>query len=259
MTIKLTKPLALFDLETTGLNISSDRIIEISILKLLPDGGRENLTQRINPEIPVSEESFAIHGISNEDLKDEPAFAKIAKNLVNFIGNADLSGYNVVKFDLPMFVEELLRANVDFSLEGRKVIDVQHIFHKKERRDLAAAYQFYCDKEIENQHSAEADIMATEEVLQAQIERYEDIGDDMDSLYEFTGKQLENMVDLAGRIVLNEEGEAVFNFGKYKSRKVFDIFEKDPAYYGWIIKNDFPQHTKQKLTELMFKWKQLIK
>jgi DNA polymerase III subunit epsilon len=257
MSIKLTKPLALFDLETTGLNVSTDRIIEISILKLMPDGKREILTQRINPEIPISKESLEIHGISNEDLKDEPVFAKVAKSLVNFIGNADLSGYNVVKFDLPMFVEELLRANVDFSLDGRKVVDVQHIFHRKERRDLAAAFKFYCNKEIINQHSAEADIAATEEVLQAQVLRYDDIGDDMESLYEFTGKQLENMVDLAGRVVLNDEGDAVFNFGKHKSKKVFDIFEKDPAYYGWMIKNDFPQHTKQKLTELMFKWKQM--
>ncbi|MBT3302237.1 MAG: 3'-5' exonuclease [Bacteroidetes bacterium] len=257
MSIKLTKPLALFDLETTGLNVSTDRIIEISILKLMPDGKREILTQRINPEIPISKESLEIHGISNEDLKDEPVFAKVAKSLVNFIGNADLSGYNVVKFDLPMFVEELLRANVDFSLDGRKVVDVQHIFHRKERRDLAAAFKFYCNKEIINQHSAEADIAATEEVLQAQVLRYDDIGDDMESLYEFTGKQLENMVDLAGRVVLNAEGDAVFNFGKHKSKKVFDIFEKDPAYYGWMIKNDFPQHTKQKLTELMFKWKQM--
>jgi DNA polymerase-3 subunit epsilon len=257
MPIKLTKPLALFDLETTGLNISTDRIIEIAILKLLPSGERESFVQRINPEIEISAESQEIHGISQDDVKDEPVFAKVAKNIVNFIGNADLSGYNVVKFDLPMLVEELLRANVDFSLEGRKVVDVQHIFHMKERRDLAAAFKFYCNKEIVNQHSAKADIEATEEVLQAQIDRYEDIGNTIDNIYEFTGRPLENMVDLAGRMIKNEGGEVVFNFGKHKSKKVFDIFEKDPAYYGWITKNDFPQHTKQKLTELMFKWKQM--
>ncbi|MFC2114468.1 exonuclease domain-containing protein [Bacteroidota bacterium] len=256
MLLKLTKPIAFIDLETTGLNVSSDRIIEISILKLMRDETKESLTLRINPEFPISAESTSIHGLTNDDLKDEPVFAKVAKSIVNFIGNADLSGFNIVKFDLPMLIEEFLRVNVDFSLEGRKIVDVQHIFHKKEKRDLSAAYKFYCDKEIVNQHSAKADIEATEAVLQEQLKRYPDIGTDVDSLYEFTGRQFEKMIDLAGRMVMNAELQAEFNFGKYKGQKVFDIFEKDPAYYGWMMKSDFPQHTKQKLTELMFNWKQ---
>jgi len=256
MKLKLTKPLAFIDLETTGLNVGNDRIVEIAILKVFPDGSSETYLQRINPEIPISAESISIHGITEEDLKDKPTFAKLGKNILNFIGNADLSGFNILRFDLPMLVEEFMRNGMELYLEGRKVIDVQQIYHKKEKRDLASAYKFYCDKVIENQHSAEADIIATKDVLLEQLNRYDDIGEDVESLYEFTGRQLENMVDLAGRIVRNEEGEIVFNFGKHKGRKVFEIFEKDPAYYGWILKNDFPEYTKKKMTELLFKWKQ---
>ena len=256
MTIKLTKPLAFIDLETTGLNTATDRIVEIAVLKIYPDERSEILVQRINPEIPVSEESIGIHGITNEDLADQPTFDKVAKTINNFIGNADLAGFNIIRFDLPMLMEEFMRNSIDFNLEGRKVIDVQQIFHKKEKRDLASAYKFYCNREIINQHSAEADIIATKEVLMEQINRYEDIGNDVDALYEFTGRQLDNMVDLAGRIIKNEEGEFIINFGKHKGKRVFDIFEKDPAYYSWIVKNDFPEFTKKKMTELMFKWKE---
>ena len=256
MDLKLTKPLAFIDLEATGLNISKDRIVEIAIVKVLPNGSREKYIQRVNPKKEISEEAYNVHKIAQEELDDEPTFEKIAKTVANFLGNADLSGFNIMKFDLPMIMEEFLRANVEFSLENRKVIDVQHIFHKKEKRDLAAAYRFYCGSEIINQHSAEADVTATLEVLNAQLDKYDDLENNTESLFDFTGRQLENMVDLAGRIVKNSNGDEVFNFGKYKGKKVFDIFEKDSAYYGWMMKGDFPQYTKKKLTELILKWKQ---
>lgn len=255
MTIKITKPLVFIDLETTGLSISTDRIVEISILKMNPDQSTEIKTLRVNPEIPIPQESINIHGITDEDVKDEPSFAKVAKTIAQFIGNADISGYNVLKFDIPLLMEEFLRNNIDFNLDGRKIVDVQHIFHKKEKRDLAAAYKFYCNKEIVNQHSAEADIIATKEVLLAQIEKYDDLDNSIDALYDFTGKQSENNVDLAGRIIKDEKGNIVFNFGKYKGQIVTDIFQKDPAYYGWMMKNDFPLYTKKKLTELILTWK----
>lgn len=255
MGLNLKKTIAFIDLETTGLSISNDKIVEISILKLAPDNSVDTLTLRINPDIKISEESIAIHGITEEDVRDEPVFAKVAKNIVKFIGNADISGYNVLKFDLPLLMEEFLRVEVDFNLDNRKVVDVQHIFHKMERRDLKAAYKFYCNKVLENAHSAEADITATKEILLAQVEKYDELDNTVESLSDFTGNQIDNMVDLAGRIMKNEDGEEIFNFGKYKGRKVTDIFDKDPSYYGWMINNDFPLYTKKKLTELILKWK----
>lgn len=256
MNLILKRPLALIDLETTGLSISNDRIVEISILKLMPDQSQDVLTMRINPEMSIPKQSTEIHKITDDDVKDAPTFAKVAKNLIQFIGNADLSGYNIYKFDLPVIMEEFLRAGVDFSMENRKVVDVQHIFHKMEKRDLSAAYMFYCNKEIVNQHSAEADIKATYEVLLAQVGKYDNIGKSIDELYDFTGRQLENMIDFAGRIVLDDKGVPVFNFGKYKGRSVYDIFEKDSAYYSWMMNGDFPLYTKKKLTELILRWKQ---
>lgn len=255
MSLKLNRPLAFIDLETTGLNLSNDRIVEISILKLHPDQRKEIMTQRINPEILISAEATAIHGITNDDVKNEPSFAKVAGTFISFIANSDLSGYNIVKFDLPMLVEEFLRSNVDFSIEGRKVIDVMNIFRLMEKRDLGAAYKFYCNKEIENRHSAEGDIVATQEVLLAQIEKYEELTGTVDHLYEFTGKPLDSMVDMASRIVMNSKKEAVFNFGKYKDKTLYEIFEKDPSYYHWMLRGDFPLYTKKKMTEYLLKWK----
>jgi DNA polymerase III subunit epsilon len=255
MTLKLNRPLAFIDLETTGLNLANDRIVEISILKMHPDQRKEIMTQRINPEIMISAEATAIHHITNEDVKNEPTFAKVAGTLNNFIANSDLSGYNIVKFDLPLLVEEFLRCGVDFSVEGRKVIDVMNIFKIMEKRDLASAYKFYCDKEIENQHSAEADIIATQEVLMAQIVKYEELTGNVDQLYEFTGKPLDSMIDMASRIVMNNKKEPVFNFGKYKDKTLYEVFEKDPSYYHWMLRGDFPLYTKKKMTEYLLKWK----
>ena len=255
MSLKLNRPLAFIDLETTGLNISHDRIVEISILKMMPDQRKEIMTLRINPTIPISAESTSIHGITNDDVKNEPTFAKVAATLNSFIANSDLSGYNIVKFDLPMLVEEFLRCEVDFNVDGRKVIDVMNIFKLMERRDLGAAYKFYCDKEIENRHSAEADIVATQEVLLAQIEKYEELTGSVDHLYEFTGKPLDSMIDMASRIVLNSKKEPVFNFGKYKDKTLYEVFEKDPSYYHWMLRGDFPLYTKKKMTEYLLKWK----
>jgi DNA polymerase-3 subunit epsilon len=255
MTLKLNRPLAFIDLETTGLNLSTDRIVEISILKMMPDQKKEILTQRINPGIPISAEATAIHGITNEDLKDEPSFEKVAATLNNFISNSDLSGYNIVKFDLPMLVEEFLRAEIDFSVDNRKVIDVMNIYKIMEKRDLSAAYKFYCDKEIENRHSAEGDIIATQEILMAQIQKYEALSGSVDQLYEFTGRPLESMIDMASRIVLNNKKEPVFNFGKYKEKTLYEVFERDPSYYHWMLKSDFPLYTKKKMTEYLLKWK----
>ncbi len=255
MILELTKPLAFIDLETTGLKIGYDRIIEFSVLKFMPDGSRKTYTQRVNPEMEIHEEALKVHKISLEELQHEPTFAEVARQLVNFIDNSDLCGFNIMKFDLPMLIEEFMRVNVDFKLEGRKVIDAQHIFHKMEKRDLAAAYRFYCNKQIENQHSAEADIQATYEVLMAQVQKYKALKNNVDAIYEFLGKPLENMVDLANRLIKNSKGEVVFNFGKYKGQKVEDIFEKDPSYYSWMMNGDFPAYTKKKLTELYIQWK----
>lgn len=255
MKLKLNKPIAFIDLETTGLNISTDRIVEIAILKLLPEGGRDTFIRKINPEIPVPPKVTAIHGLTDDDLKEMPSFDQLAPEIIRFIGNSDLAGFNIVKFDLPLLVEEFLRYGIDFSLEGRKVIDVQHIFHKMEKRDLAAAYRFYCGKTIENQHSAMYDIMATEEILHEQLKRYQQIGETVDELYQFTGRQLDRMVDLSNRMVYDENGDIVFNFGKYKGMRVFDVFAKDPSYYDWMMKGDFPRQTKNKLKELYLSWK----
>lgn len=256
MKLKLVKPLAFIDLETTGLDIVSDRIVEIAILKLLPDGGRETYVQRVNPGIPVPPRVTAIHGLSDEDLKDMPTFDKIGQKIINFIGNSDLSGFNIMKFDLPLLMEEFLRYHFEFSLDGRKVIDVQHIFHKMEKRDLATAYKFYCNKSIEHQHSAEYDIAATEEILHEQINRYQNIGTTVEEIYNFTGRLLDRLIDLSNRMVRDENGDIIFNFGKYKGQRVEDVFRKDTSYYDWMIRGDFPQHTKNKLTELYIKWKQ---
>lgn len=248
MKLKLKKPIVFFDLETTGVDVAKDRIVEISILKLYPDGKKDIKTRRVNPEMHIPEGSSKVHGIYDEDVKDEPTFKAIAKSLAQFIDNSDLAGYNSNKFDVPLLVEEFLRVGVDFDLNNRKLVDVQNIFHKMEQRTLVAAYQFYCGKDLIEAHSAEADNIATYEVLESQIERYEELKNDVDYLSEFSRR--DNNVDLMGRIVYNEEGIEVFNFGKHRGKSVSKVLSNEPSYYNWIMKGDFPQYTKNVLTAI---------
>jgi DNA polymerase-3 subunit epsilon len=261
MHLKLTKPLAFFDLETTGVNVASDRIVEICIIKIMPDGSKEKYTQRINPEIPIPLVSSLIHGIYDKDIVDMPTFKKMAKTIANFIGNSDLAGYNSNKFDIPVLVEEFLRAEVDFALENRKTVDVQNIFHQMEQRTLKAAYKFYCNKEIINAHTAEADVEATYEVLLAQLEKYQEtefedkngvkskpVQNDVKVLHEFTN--INKNVDLAGRIIYNDKGVEVFNFGKHAGKPVSEVLKNEPSYFAWMLNGDFPLYTKKVLTAL---------
>lgn len=260
MNLNLKNPLAFFDLETTGINISRDRIVEISILKVLPDSTKELFTKRVNPGIPIPLETSLIHGIYDKDVKDAPLFKDLAKSVVKFLEGCDLGGFNILKFDVPVLVEELLRAEINFDISKRKLIDAQKIFHLMEKRNLSAAYKFYCHKTLENAHSAEADTIATFEIFEKQIELYDGkevedmkgnklgvIANDMDSVHKITHQK---MVDLAGRMVLNDKDEEVFNFGKHRGKRVVDILAKEPMYYDWIQKNDFPLDTKRKLTEI---------
>lgn len=253
MNLKLKRPIIFFDLETTGVDISNDRIVEISMVKVGVDGEKIVKTRRINPEMHIPAEATAVHGISDEDVKDEPTFRQIAKSLAAFIEGCDFGGFNSNRFDLPMLVEEFLRAEVDVNFDNRKFVDVQTIFHRKEQRTLVAAYKFYCDKDLENAHSAEADTMATYEVLESQIERYGDIGSTVEELAEFSSHG--PMVDFAGRLSLNDKGEEIFTFGKYKGRTVVEVFAKDPSYYSWIMNGDFPLYTKKKITEIRLRMK----
>ena len=248
MQLKLTKPLAIFDLETTGVNVASDRIVEICIIKIMPDGSQEKYTQRINPEMPIPLVSSLIHGIYDADIADMPSFKKLAKSIANFIGNSDLAGFNSNKFDIPVLVEEFLRAEVDFDLENRKTVDVQNIFHLMEQRTLKAAYKFYCNKNLEDAHSAEADASATWEILEAQLEKYPQIGNTVEAVVKFTGE--DHIVDFARRFVF-ENGVEVFNFGKHKGKPVTQVLKEEPQYYDWMMKGDFALHTKQKLTEIL--------
>jgi DNA polymerase-3 subunit epsilon len=254
MNLQLKRPIIFFDLETTGVDTSHDRIVEISMIKVGVDGTKQIKTRRINPEMPIPAEATAVHGISDEDVKDEPTFKQIAKSLAQFIEGCDFGGFNSNRFDLPVLVEEFLRAGVSVDFKRRKYVDVQNIFHKKEQRTLVAAYKFYCDKDLENAHSAEADTMATYEVLEAQIERYGDIGCTVEELAAFSSHG--QTVDFAGRIALNEKGEEIFTFGKYKGRTVVEVFQKEPSYYTWLQNGDFPQYTKNIFTEIYFKLKQ---
>ncbi len=248
MQLNLKNPLVFFDLETTGTDIAKDRIIEISYVKVFPNGKEESKTIRINPEIPIPPASTAVHGITDDDVKDCPLFKNVAKQLAAQIEGCDLAGYNSNRFDIPLLAEEFLRAGVDIDLTRRKFIDVQTIFHKMEQRTLAAAYKFYCQKTLEHAHTAAADAMATYEVLKAQLDRYPNLKNDMAFLSEFSS--FTNNVDFAGRMIYNGKGKEVFNFGKYKGRLVEEIFKQDPAYYGWMMGGDFPLNTKQKLTEI---------
>ncbi len=248
MKLNLKNPIVFFDLETTGINIVSDRIVEISYLKVMPNGRETTKTILINPTIPIPEEASLVHGIRDEDVKNCPTFKEVAKEIVNDIEGCDLAGYNSNRFDIPLLAEELLRADIDIDLKKRKFVDVQVIFHKMEQRTLSAAYQFYCDKNLENAHSAEADTKATYEVLQSQLDRYPELENDIEYLSNYTSYN--KNVDFAGRIIYNKDGEEVFNFGKYKGQKVEDVFQKDIGYYGWMLNSDFPLYTKKVLTTI---------
>ncbi|HCQ29970.1 MAG TPA: DNA polymerase III subunit epsilon [Flavobacteriales bacterium] len=247
-TLNLTKPLAFFDLETTGINVAKDRIIEIAILKVFPGGDKEMKSKIINPEIPIPKEATDVHGITDEMVKDKPTFKEVAAELYQFIEGCDLAGYNSNKFDIPLLAEEFLRADIDFDISKRRLIDVQTIFHKMEKRTLSAAYKFYCQKDLENAHSAGADTEATYEILIAQIDRYDELKNDMNYLSEFSRHH--KFADLMGRIVYNADGVEVFNFGKHKGKPVEEVLEKEPAYYHWMMNNDFPLYTKKVLTQI---------
>ncbi|MBS1781808.1 MAG: 3'-5' exonuclease [Bacteroidetes bacterium] len=251
--LALTKPIIFFDLETTGTDHSRDRIVELALVKLKTDGTRESFVKRINPTIPIPAESSAIHGIYDADIKDAPTFKQIAHQLFDWMKNCDLGGYNSSKFDIPLLAEEFLRVGITVDFTERQMIDVQQIFFKMESRTLSAAYQFYCNKQLENAHSAEADVLATIDVLESQLDRYSDLKNDVKSLHDFTAGG-EEMVDYARRIVL-KDGYAIFNFGKHKGRKVEDIFTAEPQYYDWMMQADFPLHTKQKISEILNKMK----
>lgn len=258
MELKLKRPLAFFDLETTGVNIAADKIVEIAILKVMPDGEELVFHKRINPGMPIPAASSMFHGIYDEDVKDLPFFKELAVEIADFIGNADLAGYNSNKFDVPMLMEEFLAAGVDFSLEGRSFVDVQNIFHQMEQRTLKAAYKFYCDKSLDNAHTAEADARATYEVLKSQLDKYENIAfedkhgvvsypvvNDVEKLHDFTN--LTKPVDFAGRLVYDEDGDVAINFGKHKGKKVIHVFDVEPSYYSWMQNGDFPLYTKKVL------------
>ena len=261
MKLNLTKPLVFFDLETTGINITNDRILEISLVKILPGSNdKEIITERINPGIPIPIESSMIHGIYDKDVADKPLFKERASTYAQFLKGCDLAGFNILKFDVPVLLEEFYRADVDFDLSGRRLVDAQKIFHMMEPRTLSAAYKFYCNQDLNNAHSAEADTLATYEVLKAQVIKYENvehtdkdgkktvpIKNDVQSLHNLSAS---NLVDLAGRMVYNDKGDVVFNFGKYKGTLVSDVLKRDPSYYDWMMKGDFSVDTKKRLTQI---------
>lgn len=245
--IQLKKPLAFIDLETTGVNPGLDRIVEIAIVKILTDGTKSVKRRLINPEIPIPKGASDVHGITDEMVKDAPTFKQVAHELKQMLDGCDFAGYNSNRFDIPLLMEEFLRAQVDFDMKNRKLLDVQTIYHKMEPRTLSAAYKFYCGKTLDDAHSAEADATATYEILEAQIEQYPELGNNVDSILKVIGE--DQVVDFARRFVL-ENGIEVFNFGKHKGRPVADVLKAEPQYYDWMMKGDFPQHTKQKLTEI---------
>lgn len=247
MNLQLERPIVFIDLETTGTNLATDKIVEIAMIRIAPDGTKQIKRKLINPGMPIPEAAAAVHGITDEMVKDAPLFKQVANEIKQFLENADIGGYNSNRFDLPLLMEEFLRAGLDFDLSERKLVDVQRIFHMMEQRTLGAAYKFYCNKSLENAHSAEADADATWEILDAQLARYPQLGKTVNSIVQFTGE--EQMVDFARRFVF-ENGVEVFNFGKHKGRPVVDVLRSEPQYYDWMMKGDFPMHTKQKLTEI---------
>jgi DNA polymerase-3 subunit epsilon len=248
MELKLKKPICFFDLETTGINVASDRIVEISVLKVFPNGNKESHTWRVNPEMPIPSSATEIHHITDEMVANEPTFKELAPQIYGLMKESDLGGFNSNRFDIPLLAEELLRAEIDFDLKKAHSVDVQTIFHKMEKRTLGAAYKFYCDKSLDNAHSAEADTLATYEVLLSQLDRYEDLENDVAALAEFSAHK--QFADFAGYIGYTEEGVEVFNFGKHKGSLVVDVLEKEPGYFGWLLNADFPLYTKQVLTRV---------
>jgi DNA polymerase-3 subunit epsilon len=260
MKLNLKIPLCFFDLETTGTNITQDRIVEIAVIKLMPGGETIEKSNLVNPTIPIPPDSTAIHGIKNEDVADKPTFKELAKEYAKFFEGADLSGFAITRFDVPVLVEEFLRAGVDFDYSRKRIIDSQRIYHLMEKRNLSAAYEFYCSKKLEDSHTAEADTRASLEVLLAQVERYENqpvtdgmgqsIGTLRNDLEELNKLTSSNMIDLAGRMVLNAKGEAIFNFGKHKNKGVLAVLKEEAAYYDWMMNGDFSLDTKRRLTEI---------
>ena len=260
MNLNLKNSIAFFDLEATGTNVGTDRIVEISIVKVHPNGGQDIYTKIVNPGIPIPLESSLIHGIYDKDVKGEPAFKELAKDIHQFIGHSDLAGFNVLKYDIPLLVEEFLRAGIDFDLDKRNLLDAQKIFHLMEKRNLTAAYKFYCGRKLENAHSAEADTLATLDVFRAQVERYageevEDLQGNKLGVFENDMKKIhdlvnEKMVDLAGRFIFNSEGVEIFNFGKHKGKTIEQVLKEEPGYYDWMMRGDFPLDTKRKLTQV---------
>ncbi|MGC4130567.1 MAG: exonuclease domain-containing protein [Bergeyella sp.] len=251
MNLLLHKPLCIFDLETTGTNISKDRIVEICVLKVNPDASRESKTWRVNPEMPIPKEASLVHGIFDKDVANAPTFTEIAPKVMEMISGSDLGGFNSNRFDVPLLAEELLRAGLDFDLTKFKLVDAQTIFHKMEPRNLTAAYKFYCQKDLENAHSAEADVLATFEVLDSQVAHYKELPNDIAGLSEISFQK--KFADLAGFIAFDDNGNEIFTFGKYKGQKVKDVFAKDLGYFGWIQNADFPLYTKKVLTGIQLK------
>lgn len=261
MELQLQKPLAFFDLETTGINIAADRIVQVAVLKIHPDDSKEELDQLIDPEMPIPEETTLIHGISDADIAGMPTFSQFAPQLKDFLADCDMAGYNSIRFDIPFLVEEFLRAGVDFDLKDRKIIDVQNIFHKMEPRTLKAAYRYYCGKDLEMAHNAAADSLATYEVLKAQLDMYDGreyideegmatvpVKNDVNALHSFSFYT--RNVDLVGHIIFNDKQQEVFNFGKYRGRPVEEVFRKEPAYYDWMMKSKFPMSTKKVISAI---------
>ncbi|MCC6721185.1 MAG: 3'-5' exonuclease [Bacteroidia bacterium] len=244
----LKKPLVFFDLETTGISTSKDRIIELYIIKIMTDESEIHLHKFFNPGIPIPPEATAIHGITNEDVKDKPMFAEKAEEINTFIDNCDFAGFNSNKFDVPILVEEFYRAGVELNIESRKFIDVMRIFHTMEPRNLSAAYRFYCNKELESAHSAKFDTIATFDIFKSQLDKYNEIDKSIDGLHKLSASN--GQVDLAGRIILNQKNEEIFNFGKHKGKRVIDVFKAEPSYYNWIMDNDFPMNTKNIITKI---------
>ena len=248
MKLLLTRPLCFFDLETTGLNVAKDRVLEISILKVFPNGNKESKTWMVNPEIPIPPKTIPIHGITDEKVANEPTFKQLSRDIYNMIKDSDLAGFNSDRFDIPLLAEEMLRAGIDVDFKKHLTVDVQTIFHKMEKRNLSAAYKFYCGKDLNNAHSAEADTNATYEVLKSQINKYDELENDISKLSTFSKRQ--KSVDFAGFIILDEDRDAAFNFGKHKGKKVIEVFEREPGYFSWLLNADFPRYTKKVLTAI---------
>ncbi len=248
MELSLTRPLCFFDLETTGVNVAKDRVVEISILKVFPNGNKESKTWLVNPEMPIPPQTTAVHGITDEKVANEPTFKQLSKDIYSMIKGSDLAGFNSDRFDIPLLAEEMLRAEIDVDFKKHLTVDVQTIFHKMEKRNLSAAYKFYCGKDLDNAHSAEADTNATYEVLKSQIEKYDELENDVSKLSAFSTRR--KSVDFAGFVVVDEDGEAAFNFGKHKGKKVVEVLEREPGYFSWLLNADFPRYTKKVLTAI---------